>query len=69
MNKKESGQRQFVTEPRQRSFGRFTCLQFIAFCVGKGLTLIGISVNGSGAHPLDGLLLGGGSKAQNRDLT
>jgi hypothetical protein len=25
--------------------------------VRKGLTLIGISVNGSGVHPLDGLLL------------
>ena len=37
--------------------------------VGKGLTLVGISVNGSGVHPLDGLLLGGGSNARKRYLT
>ena len=37
--------------------------------VRKGLTLLGISVNGSDVYPLDGLLLGDGSSAQKRDLT
>jgi hypothetical protein len=37
--------------------------------VGKRLTLVGISVNGSGVYPLDGLLLGDGLNAKKRDLT
>ena len=32
--------------------------------VRKGLTLVGISVNGSGVYPLDGLLLGDGLNPQ-----
>jgi hypothetical protein len=62
MNKKESGaapsyRRTLVNERRQWSFGRFLYLQFIAFCVGKRLTLNGVHVNGQAARPLDGLLL------------
>ena len=64
MNKKESGVARFVTERRQRSSGRLY-LQFIAICVGKGLTLIGLLVNGSSVRPLDGLLLGGGGGGSN----
>jgi hypothetical protein len=37
--------------------------------VRKGLTLVGIRVNGSGVYPLDGLLLGDGLNAKKRDLT
>jgi len=58
MNKKESGAAQFVTEHRQRSSGRLAYFPSIASSVGKGLTLISLSVNASVAHPLDGLLLG-----------
>jgi hypothetical protein len=37
--------------------------------VRNGLTLNGISVNGSVVHPLDGLLLDAGSNTCKRDLT
>jgi hypothetical protein len=73
MNKKESEQHTavgvLVTERRQRSSGRVAHFQISASSVGKGLTLIGLSVNGSVVHPLDGLLLGDGLNAQTRDLT
>ena len=73
MNKKESEQHTavgvLVTERRQRSSGRVAHIQITASSVGKGLTLNGLSVNGSYVHPLDGLLLRDGLNAQIRDLT
>ena len=73
MNKKESEPHPevgvLVTERRQRSSGRAAHFKTLASSVGKGLTLIGLSVNGSVVHPLDGLLLGDGLNAQTRVLT
>jgi hypothetical protein len=51
-------QHEFVTERRQRSFGRVLYLHFISIRVGKALTRARHSqVNASWVGPLDGLLL------------